>query len=147
MGGQICFGILETNIMKPVQILTCQLLLLTLSKRYCIIVCKSWILLFLPLLEAGVSVFQSRKRLYNHKCPSICPSSVCKTPQQLDIIILHHSSFILHHPSFISRLLSFSACLQLQCSWKSKPLPSNVKALIHHVTHWNKTHINTFKFL
>ena len=44
--------------------------------------------------------------------------SVCKTPQQLETIILHHSSFILHHssfilhnPSFISRLLSFSACL------------------------------------
>ena len=43
---------------------------------------------------------------------------VTKTPQQLEIIILHHSSFILHHPSsffihpsFISRLLSFSACL------------------------------------
>ena len=41
--------------------------------------------------------------------------SLCKTPQQLENIILHHSSFIiLHlffiHPSFISRLLSFSAC-------------------------------------
>ena len=58
--------------------------------------------------------------------------SVCKTPQQLETIILHHSSFILHHPSspfitlyhhsssfiiiihpsFISRLLSFSACFR-----------------------------------
>ena len=41
--------------------------------------------------------------------PLVC-LSVIKTPQQLEIIIYHHSSFILHHPSFISRLLSFSAC-------------------------------------
>ena len=46
--------------------------------------------------------------------------SVCKTPQQLETIILHHSSFILHHssfilhhPTFISQLLSFSACFLL----------------------------------
>ena len=32
-----------------------------------------------------------------------------KTPQQLEIIILQHSSFFIH-PSFILRLLSFSAC-------------------------------------
>ena len=36
--------------------------------------------------------FQSRKRLYNHKCPFVCPS-ISKTPS-----------------TFISRLLSFSAC-------------------------------------
>ena len=50
--------------------------------------------------------------------------SVIKTPQQLEKIILHHSSFIIRHssiiphhfssffihPFFISRLLSFSAC-------------------------------------
>ena len=45
--------------------------------------------------------------------PSVRPS-VCKTPQQLEIINLHHStihpsSFFIH-PSFISQLLSFSAC-------------------------------------
>ena len=33
--------------------------------------------------------------------------SVCKTPQQLEIIILHHSSFILHHTSFILHHSSF----------------------------------------
>ena len=65
---------------------------------------------------------------------SVC-LSVSKTPQQLEIITVHHSSFIilhssisiLHHssfihqhsslffiyPSFISRLLSFSACYSL----------------------------------
>ena len=43
-------------------------------------------------------------------------SLVIKTPQQLEIITLHHSSLIIHpssffmHPSFILRLLSFSAC-------------------------------------
>ena len=41
------------------------------------------------------SAFQSRKRLYNHKCMFIHPSvspSVCRTPQQLETIILHPSS-------------------------------------------------------
>ena len=55
---------------------------------------------------------------------SVCPS-VIRTPQQLEIIILHNSTFIFHHshsscihpssffihPSFILRLLSFSACV------------------------------------
>ena len=64
--------------------------------------------------------FQSRKRLYIHKCPSVrsfVRLLVTETLQQLEIIIfhhssfnLHHSSFILHHSTFISRLLSFSAC-------------------------------------
>ena len=68
--------------------------------------------------------FQSWKQLYNHKCLSVC-SSITKTPQQLEMIILHPSSlifhpssFILHHSSsflihlsFILQLLSFSACL------------------------------------
>jgi len=36
--------------------------------------------------------------------------SVCKTPPQLEIIILHHPSSFFIHPFFISRLLSFSAC-------------------------------------
>ena len=45
------------------------------------------------------SNFQSRKQLYNRKCLSVCPS-VCKTPEQLEIIILNHSSFLIH-PSFI----------------------------------------------
>ena len=46
------------------------------------------------------TTFQSRKRLYNHICLFV-RSSVCKTHQQLEIIILHHSSFITHHSSFI----------------------------------------------
>ena len=56
--------------------------------------------------------FQSRKRLYIHKCPFVCPSG-SKTHQKLEIIIFHPSSFIIHHSSLISRLLSFSACLLL----------------------------------
>ena len=85
------------------------------------------------------SYFQSRKRLYNHKsCPSVSqsvshkakPFNSLKSPSFIinpspfiilhsSFIILHHSSFILHssffiHPSLISRLLSFSACLDVQ---------------------------------
>ena len=91
------------------------------------------------LLKRRFTNFQSRKRLYNHKCLFVRPS-VCKTPQQFEIIIPHHSTFILHHssfilhhpssffihPSFISRLLSFSACWDLgakgsfqKTSWKA----------------------------
>ena len=67
--------------------------------------------------------FQSRKRLYNHKCPSVSPL-VCQSqnPPSISESIIqpyhHHpsSSFIishLHHPSksFILQLLCFSACL------------------------------------
>ena len=50
--------------------------------------------------------FQSRKRLYNRKCLSVRPS-VCKTPEQLQIIILHHSSFIFHLSSFFIHPSSF----------------------------------------
>ena len=65
-----------------------------------------------------------------------------KTPQQLEIIILHHSSFTIHpasffihpssffiHPSFISRLLSFSACLMKQHS-KTCPQASSSMVII-----------------
>ena len=38
-------------------------------------------------------LFQSRKRLYNHKCPLVSPSVHHQNPQQLEIIILHNSSF------------------------------------------------------
>ena len=80
-----------------------------------------WPLLFISYSKLCKLIFQSRKGLQNHKCLFI-RLSVNKTPQQLEIIILHLSSFILHssfiilhssfiHPSFISRLLSFSACL------------------------------------
>ena len=77
-----------------------------------------------PTFFAGchkICSFQSRKRLYIHKCPSVrsfvCPS-VTKPLNSLksSSFILHHSSFIIHHssffihPSFISQLLSFSAC-------------------------------------
>ena len=51
-------------------------------------------------MTTSTSTFQSRKRLYIHKCPLVC-LSVTKTHQQLEIIILHHSFFILPHSSFI----------------------------------------------
>ena len=47
------------------------------------------------------------------RCLPVC-LSVSNTPQQLELIILHHSSFIIH-PSFISRLLSFSSCFIYFC--------------------------------
>ena len=67
--------------------------------------------------------FQSRKRLYNHKCPSVSPSVCHQNPStawnhHTASFILHLSSFFIHpsslfiHPSFISRLLSFSACFE-----------------------------------
>ena len=45
-----------------------------------------------------------QKQLYIYKCLSICSSvhqSVTETPQELEIIIPHHSSFNLHCSSFI----------------------------------------------
>ena len=83
------------------------------------------------------SIFQSRKRLYIHKCLSVRPSVCPQNPSNSQNLIIaphhhadnnvhhyhphvhpHHSSFILHHPSssffihpsFISWLESFSAC-------------------------------------
>ena len=67
----------------------------------------------------SISKFSVAKAtLHSHMC--VCSSVsqlVTKTPQQLEIIILHHScfnlhhsSFILNHSTFISRRLSFSAC-------------------------------------
>ena len=76
-----------------------------------------------------VACFQLRKRLYNHKCLSVC-LSILKTPfnlnpSSLNILPssfnlhpssfnfhpssfnLHPSSFIIHLSSFISQLLSF----------------------------------------
>ena len=44
------------------------------------------------------------KRLYIHKCLFVCltvSQSVTETSQQLEIIILHHSSFIILHSFFI----------------------------------------------
>ena len=87
-----------------------------------------WPLLFISYSKLCKLIFQSRKGLQNHKCLFI-RLSVNKTPQQLEIIILHLSSYILHHPSFIlhqpssffihpsfiSRLLSLSACFDI---WK-----------------------------
>ena len=74
-----------------------------------------------------MAFFHLFSRKSDSKFTNVCSSvhlSVCKTPQQLEKIILHHSSFIIHHssiilhhfssffihPFFISRLLSFSAC-------------------------------------
>ena len=58
-----------------------------------------------PLLTERLKVkhFQSQKRLYIHKCPFV-HLSVKETPQQLEIIILHHSSstFIILHSSFLN---------------------------------------------
>ena len=64
-----------------------------------------------------------------NKNPFVC-LLVRKTPQQLEIIIPHHLSFIIHpssffnhpssffiNPSFISQLLSFSACFYTFGFW------------------------------
>jgi len=67
------------------------------------LVCLSGLLLKLYLFPAIHQSFQSRKRLYNHKCLFVRLSvrpSVCKTPQQLEIIILHPSSFFIHPSSY-----------------------------------------------
>ena len=72
------------------------------------------------------SSFQSRKRLYNHKCLFVRPfvrSSVINQnpstarnhhPSSFNLhpssLLIHPSSFFIH-PSFILRLLIFSACL------------------------------------
>ena len=69
--------------------------------------------------------FQSRKRLYNHRCLFFC-SFVCLSAKPLNSLksssfIIHPSSSFVHpssffiHPSFISQLLSYSASLLL-CS-------------------------------
>ena len=86
----------------------------------------------IQIFGSFLSLFQSQKRLYNHKCLFICLSVrpfVCKTPQQLEIIILHHpsSSFIiLHHPSSSFIILHFATfkLFSLFC--------------IHFGKHWNK---------
>ena len=85
----------------------------------------SWIILNIALQLSKIlasNTFQSQKQLYNHKC-LFMRLSVSKTHQQLEIIILHLSSFIfhpssviLHHLSFLLQLLSFSACFLLLCN-------------------------------
>ena len=50
-------------------------------------------------LQVNKEFFQSRKRLYIHKCLSVCLSVSHKTHQQLEIIIIQHSSF-LHFAAF-----------------------------------------------
>ena len=73
---------------------------------------------YYPML-AHFRLFQSRKRLYIHKCLSIWKHSSFFIHTSSFIIL--HTSFILHHssffiyPSFISRLLSFSACFYFHC--------------------------------
>ena len=54
------------------------------------------------VIAINQSLFSREKQLYNHKCLFVS-SSVGKTPQQLEIIILYHSTFILHilHSSFL----------------------------------------------
>ena len=79
-----------------------------------------------------------------HSQMSIRSSVRHKTPQQLEIIILHHSSFIilhssfiiLHHPSFISRLLSFSTCFYFH----------DLHNLIHSLTIGTVLRINRMEF-
>ena len=56
--------------------------------------------------------FQSRKRLYNHKCPFVRLSVISQNPStawnhHTASFIFHHSSFILHHSSFILHHSSF----------------------------------------
>ena len=70
--------------------------------------------------------FQPWRRLYIHKCPFVC-LTICKTPQQLEIIIIHqlsvislHSSFIILHSSFLHfatfKLFSL-LCLNQPITW------------------------------
>ena len=70
-------------------------------------------LLVFLFMKTTYLCFQSRKRLYIHKCLSVNhrnPSTAWN--HHPSSFILQHSSFILQHSSFfISRLLSFSACL------------------------------------
>ena len=81
--------------------------------------------MFTFTLLCYMGCFQSRKRLYNHKCPFVGhkakPFNSLKSSSFIihlssfiilhsSFIILHHSSSFFIHPSFISRLLSFSAC-------------------------------------
>ena len=64
---------------------------------------------------------------------SVC-LSVCKTPEQPEIIILHHTSFIIHHSSFILHH------------------PSSFFIILHHsssffiILHLSFLHFATFKF-
>ena len=95
--------------------------LVSISTRVIIL----WQILFIFIPKLTVSTSLGNNRCFQlifqvAKAPPHSQMSVClfviKTPQQLQIIILHHSSFILQpssffiHPSFISWLLSFSAC-------------------------------------
>ena len=52
-----------------------------------------WPLHFISSSKLCKLIFQSQNQLYNHKCLFI-HLSFSKTPQQLEIIILHHVSFI-----------------------------------------------------
>ena len=53
----------------------------------------------IKILVRILMIFQSRKRLYNHKCLLVC-LSVIKTPQQLEIIIKSHqaTSSVIKYP-------------------------------------------------
>ena len=62
--------------------------------------------------------FQLQKRLYIHKCLFIC-QSVLKTPKQLEIIILHPSSFWVDDAQFI-----ISQPIFLQIFWRENKLKS-----------------------
>merc|ERR1719270_2065632 len=80
-------------------------------------------------MTTSTSTFQSRKRLYTHKCPLVC-LSVTKTPQQLEIIILHHSFFILQHSSFI--LHHHSSFIHPSSSFIILHHPSSSFVILHH---------------
>ena len=54
----------------------------------------------------GKYIFLSQKQLYIHKCLLVSPS-ITKTHQQLEIINLHHSSFLIPPPPFTYILPSF----------------------------------------
>ena len=68
------------------------------------------------VLQVSFLIFQSQKRLYIQKCPSVCSEAKPLNSLKSSFFIIHPSSFFIHrlsffiHPSFISRLLSFSAC-------------------------------------
>ena len=58
------------------------------------------------VIEENKVNFQSWKRLYNHKCPSV-RSSACLSSKPPSTLILHLSTFILHLSTFVIHISPF----------------------------------------
>ena len=73
-----------------------------------LLLCKVMLSWLNVMKKIKYQFFQSRKRLYIHKCPLVTkPLNSLKSSS----FIIHHSSLTFFiNSSFISRLLSFSAC-------------------------------------